>query len=169
MKKIARKIKQNGTILLLALICAIAIFYIKRNPDFFLTSILSLQEKQIIREQWRDAAYKTQSGDFEIFVADKYTGSLSKFQGILYINPDITLDTQDLTGQGDFQVQKTSENSFTVTVNNLSDINASEEIIGIPFSWQQKDIVLGESKGRTHSGLQKFSVGNLSEFMEHSE
>jgi hypothetical protein len=51
MKMMMKKIKTNGSILIVALLLAIAIFYVKNNPDLFFSSILSLQEQQYITQK----------------------------------------------------------------------------------------------------------------------
>jgi hypothetical protein len=51
MKTLMKKVKTNGIILATALLLAIAIFYVKNNPDIFLASILSLQEQEYITQK----------------------------------------------------------------------------------------------------------------------
>jgi len=46
-----KKIRTNVIILLTALVFAVAVFYVKNNPDIFLASILSLQQQQYITEK----------------------------------------------------------------------------------------------------------------------
>lgn len=50
-KKILLMMRRNSMTLLGAAILASGIFYVVNNPDVFMTSILSLQEKQFIAEK----------------------------------------------------------------------------------------------------------------------
>lgn len=80
MKIFAHKLRQNLAILFAAAVCALVIFFIVKNPDFFQASILSLEEKAFMNENHRDVAYKTTDNRFEIFIADKYSTSIQSFK-----------------------------------------------------------------------------------------
>jgi hypothetical protein len=148
----------------------LAIFFVVKNPFLFQSSILSLEEKAFINSKWRDAAYKISSGSFEIFLADKHASSLQKFQGYIYYEAEtLTPDTQAYTGQGVAKLQQKTAGTLLVTIQNFDKIDSTQEIIGIPFSGNMRNIVLGESKGMTKKGRQKFSVGNLGEFTQHAK
>ena len=56
-----KNIGKNIGIVFIAMIAALAIFYIVKNPDFFTASVLSLQEITTIKEKGWDIAYKTDS------------------------------------------------------------------------------------------------------------
>jgi hypothetical protein len=170
MKTLLKKIKTNGMILGVALLLAIAIFYIKNNPDIFLASILSLQEQEYITEKWRDAAYKTENGNFEIFLDQKYTGNISKFYGMVYLNPEkVHMDIANYTGQGTINIQEGKDGSLTINITDLKDITTAQEIVGIPFTGDAGLVLLGETKGRIKNRRQKFAVGNLSKFVPHTK
>jgi len=135
MKLFAHKIRQNLAILFAAIVCALVIFFIVKNPGLFQASILSLEEKAFMNEKRRDAAYKTSNGALEIFVAEKHKYNTEHFQGIVYFNPDeITFDTMTLTGQGTFKITETTDDSMVITISTPDRIDTNEEIIAIPFS-----------------------------------
>jgi len=56
-----------------------------------------------------------------------------------------------------------------VTVKLPSKIDTNQEIIGIAFSGDAQDIVLGESKIKTKRGRDYVAVGNLNDFIKHSK
>lgn len=170
MKVIAHKLRKNLAIIFAAAVCALVIFFIVKNPGLFQSSILSLGEKAFMNQQKRDAAYKTNKGPFEIFVAEKYKTTITSFEWIIYFDADkVQLETGNLTGQGQFTVKQTTKDSLLVTIKISDKIDTNSEIIGIPFSWEAKDIVLGESKIKTRKGRAQVTVGNLNNFVEHTK
>lgn len=84
MKHLVKKIGQNTTILVASFLCALAIFSITKNPGLFLSSVLSLKEQQVITQKNRDAAYKVQSGVFEIFLAPKHSNTFQSIETNIY-------------------------------------------------------------------------------------
>ena len=169
MKKTLSSIGKNVLIFCAAALVATGLFYVTKNPQIFQASILSLQEQTFVQEQGRDAAYKIQSGMFEIFIADKYSGSLEQLQSTLYIKPQETiLYPEQYTGQGRLSnlSQKSDTISFTITLN--PPLESAREIIGIPLSGDQKNFVLGETKAYIHKQRINLSVGNLKEYTGHS-
>ena len=170
MKVIAHKLRQNIAIIFAAVVCALVIFFLVKNPGLFQASILSLEEKAFMNEKKRDAAYKTNKWPFEIFVAEKYETTLTDFQAAIYFNPDkVQLNTWSLTGQGVFTIKQSTNDSLLVTIKLPSKIESNKEIIGITFSGSAQDIVLGESKGKIKKSRTSFAVGNLNDFVEHSK
>lgn len=150
MKVIAHKLRKNLAIIFAAAVCALVIFFIVKNPGLFESSILSLGEKAFMNQQKRDIAYKTNKGPFEIFVAEKYKTTMTNFQGTIYFDANkVQLETGSLTGQGQFTIKQATNDSLLVTIKMSAKIDANSEIIGIPFSGEAKDIVLGESKIKT--------------------
>lgn len=162
--------RKNSITLLGAAILASGIFYVVNNPDLFMASILSLQEKQFIVEQWWDAAYKTDNNTFEIFVAENYADNLSNFQCVIYLDPEkVEMNIDAYTGQGEISIQKQIDGNLYITVTNIKNIDINKEIVGIPFSGDARLVFLWESKGKTENKRKDFAVGNLSTFTPHSK
>ncbi len=169
MKHLVKKIGQNIAILVTAFLCALAIFSITKNPNLFLSSVLSLQEQQFITTKNRDAAYKTQSGVFEIFLAPKYTNTFTAIETNIYFKKWGTqIQTENLSGKGTLHFQKISDDGIKITLKDIPQIDTSNEIVSIAFSWEEKWIVLGETKGMSGNQRINLSVGNLNESNEHS-
>ena len=123
-----------------------------------------------MNEERRDAAYKTNQWPFEIFVSEKYKTTITDFQGTIYFDPQkVELETGNLIGQWTFVIKKITNDSLLVTVKLPSKIDTNQEIIGIAFSGDAQDIVLGESKIKTKRGRAYVAVGNLNDFIKHSK
>lgn len=170
MKVIAHKLRQNLAILFTAAVCALVIFYIIKNPNLFQASILSLEEKAFMNEKHWDAAYKMSNNMLEVFVSESYKNSMKTYQGNIYYDPSkVEFLTEGLTGQWSYTIKQIDKESLLITVSSLNDITINEEIIWIPFSGDMKAIVLGESKAQTKKWRAALSIGNLNEFVTHSE
>lgn len=170
MKKIAHKLRQNLAIIFTAAVCALVVFFIVKNPWLFQASILSLEEKAFMNEKKWDAAYKTTDGMFEVFLAEKHKLTMTNFQGVIYYNPEkVQLDTTNTTGQWTFKITEMAKDSLLITISEMDNIDTSEDIFAIAFSGDAENILLWESKGKTKKKRSYFSVGNLNEFMKHSE
>ncbi|MEI7563145.1 MAG: hypothetical protein WCJ39_05795 [bacterium] len=135
MKHIFQKIRKNTAILIASFLCALAIFSITKNPNLFLSSVLSIKEQQLITTKNRDAAYKTQSGILEIFLAPQYTNNFQNIETTLYFKKGFT-DPQihNLSGKGMLNYQEIGDGEIKITLQNMSQIDTSQEIISIPFS-----------------------------------
>ena len=170
MKVIAHKLRKNLAIIFAAAVWALVIFFIVKNPGLFQASILSLEEKAFMNQQKRDVAYKTNKWPFEIFVGEKYKTSMTDFQGTIYFDQEkVQLETSNWTGQGILKITETSKDSIFVTIKMSDKIDTNSEIIGIPFSGEAKDIVLGESRIKTKKWWSFVTVGNLNDFVAHSK
>ena len=170
MKVIAHKLRKNLAIIFAAAVCALVIFFIVKNPGLFQSSILSLGEKAFMNQEKRDVAYKTNKWPFEIFVAEKYKTNMTNFEGTIYFDANkVQLETGNLTGQGQFSIKQVTKDSLLVTIKMANKIDVNSEIIGIPFSGEAKDIVLGESRIKTKKWWLSVTVGNLNNFVAHSK
>jgi hypothetical protein len=65
-----KRLKTNIIILVLAIICAVALFYFTENPGFFSASVISLQEAEEMKKNNWDIAYKNDSQVLDVFLSD---------------------------------------------------------------------------------------------------
>jgi len=165
-----KNIGKNIGIFLWAMVAALAIFYIVKNPDFFTASILSLQEITTIKEQWWDIAYKTDSWAIDIFVADQVTDVDTINFTINFNNETVTIDPEHMTGQSWISILGQDETSITLSISDIDWLKKNESAIILPFQWTTKDILISESKTTLHNGQQKdLSVGILNQNQTHSQ
>lgn len=150
--------------LLGAAVLASGIFYVVNNPDVFTASILSLQEQEFIEEQWRDIAYKTNSGYLDIFLAEnKETPQQIDFT-VSFDKDTVTIDPENLSGQGTRTYSNPDENSIIITMT-PTNIIKKESLIMLPFTGESTDILLSEAlmDGKWSS------IGSLNEINMHSK
>lgn len=170
MKVIAHKLRQNLAIIFAAVVCALVIFFLVKNPGLFQASILSLEEKAFMNEKKRDAAYKTSDGNFEIFIGEKYKTTMKSMQAVIYFDTNkVQMDATTTTGQGTHKITAMTKDSLLVTITAPEKIDSNAGIFSIAFSGSAQDIVLGESKIKTNKSWKSLSVGNLNDFVKHSK
>lgn len=156
--------RRNSMTLLGAAVLASGIFYVVNNPDVFTASILSLQEQEFIEEQWRDIAYKTNSGYLDIFLAEnKETPQQIDFT-VSFDKDTVTIDPENLSGQGTRTYSNPDENSIIITMT-PTNIIKKESLIMLPFTGESTDILLSEAlmDGKWSS------IGSLNEINVHSK
>ncbi|EKD25029.1 MAG: hypothetical protein ACD_80C00131G0032 [uncultured bacterium (gcode 4)] len=163
-------LKQNIGIIIGAAFVAFGIFYISKNPDLFLASVLSLQEKAFIVEKWWDIAYKTNSGYVDIFMSEKLETPASIDFTISFDNTTVTINPQNLSGQGTRTYANPVMNDITIQSLPGQDVDKSQSIILLPFTGEIRDILLSEAVAKLSDGTEKnLSIGSLNEITSHSE
>jgi len=168
-KKILFMMRRNAMTLLGAALLASGIFYVVNNPNIFMASILSLQEKQFIESMWRDVAYKTSDGYVDIFLAENKDIPTSIEFSIIFDEDTITLDTNNITGQWTRNITNTVTDAIYILSLPWITINTDESLLMIPFSGDARDILLSEAIATIQNTTQRLSIGSLNEFSGHSE
>lgn len=164
-KKIFLMMKKNSMTLLGAAILAPWIFYVVNNPESFTASILSLQEQNFITEKWRDIAYKTNSGYVDIFMGENRETPENIEFTIIFDKDTVTVDPQNSSGQGTRTISSLDENSIIIQSTPGEIVDKSQSLIMLPFSWEQKDILLSEAVANE----KWLSIWSLNEITTHSK
>jgi len=162
------KLKENWLIIILALVFAFALFYVIKNPWFFQASVLSLSEINTIKENKWDMAYKNENWLLDIFVSSELK-NLNKIDlSIIFDSKKVIIDLNALTWQWFFQVKKSEQGLLDLSVSDLQNLNKSASLIIIPFSWDNTDIILGESIIYFNDWQNKqAAIGNLTQTVNH--
>lgn len=159
---------QNLKIIIGAICVGVGIFYIANNPEMFTASILSLQEQETIQDQWRDIAYKTDSGYVDIFVATTKTLPPQIIFSLAFNPTTIHIDANNISGQGLWTYTNKPE-SMTITFTPNQNTDKTQSIIMIPFTGNQKEIILSEAIKIDHQQSQDLSIGSLNTTKYHSK
>jgi len=168
-KKILLLMRRNSMTLLGAAVLASGIFYVVNNPNLFMSSILSLQEKEFIAEKWRDVAYKTNDGYVDIFLAE----TLQTPENINFIidfdDDNIEINAENLSGQGTWTRTRIDKNTIHIESFPNKDIKKEESLIMLPFSGDMRDILLSEALATYPKNKKQYlSIGSLNELSGHS-
>lgn len=167
-KKILLMMKKNSMTLLGAAILASWVFYVINNPDAFMASVLSLQEKTFIVEKWRDIAYKTNSGYVDIFMSEKLNTPETIDFTISFDKDKATIDPQNLSGQWTRTTSNPDENSIVIQSTPSTTVDKSQSIIMLPFTGEIRDILLSEAVAKLSDGTEKnLSIWSLNDITSH--
>lgn len=157
--------KKNSMTLLGAAILASGIFYVVNNPNLFTASILSLQEQNFITEAGRDIAYKTNEGYVDIFLGENIDTPEKILFTISFNEDTVTIDPENLSGQGTWSYT-TNTNEIHIESLPNQNIDKTQSLIMLPFTWTTRDILLSEA---TTDMKKDLSIGSLNELSGHSE
>jgi len=162
--------KKNSMTLLGAAILASWIFYVVNNPGSFTASILSLQEKTFITQQWRDIAYKTDNGYVDIFMAETLETPASIDFTVSFDKDTVIIDPNSLSGQWTRTRSNPDENSIIIQSIPGETVDKSQSIVLLPFTGDITDILLSESVAKMNNGDEKnLSIWSLNELTSHSK
>lgn len=155
--------------LLWAVILASWMFYVIHNPDAFMASVLSLQEKTFIVEKWRDIAYKTNSWYVDIFMSEKLETPKNIDFTVSFNKDTITIDSTNISGQWTRTTRNPDENSIIIQSTPSQTMDKSQSIIMLPFTGEIRDILLSEAVAKLSNGTEKnLSIWSLNEITTHS-
>jgi len=162
--------RRNSMTLLWAAVLASGIFYVVNNPDAFMASVLSLQEKAFIVEKWRDIAYKTNSWYVDIFMSEKLETPASLDFTVSFDKDTITIDPANLSGQWTRTTNNPDENSIVIQSLPSQTVDKSQSIIMLPFTGEIRDILLSEAVAKLSDGTEKnLSIWSLNEITTHAQ
>lgn len=169
-KKSREIIKKNWIMVIGAALMAVSLFYIINNPDAFMASVLSLQEKTFITEKWRDIAYKTNSWAVDIFMSEQLDTPAHIDFTISFDKESIHIDTQNSSGQGIRTIDTPDENSIQIQLSPSEQIDKNQSIYILPFSGDNKNILLSEAVATFANGQEKnLSIWSLNEAVSHTK
>jgi hypothetical protein len=162
------RIIKNIIILIIAPFIAWGLLFLMNNFSWLTASVLDIWEVQKVKDEWWDLAYKTEWLIFEIFWSEKVQASDNIVVKVLY-NPDkIVLDSWLLSW---INHEIISDNTWTleVSLNKLKDRDYKEWWLEIPYTWDETQILLGDSR-KVNQKWEKelLSIWNLNNSEEHS-
>jgi len=169
-KKTLLMIKKYSLMVLAAAIIAVGVFYVINNPSFFTASVLSLQEKAFITQKWRDIAYKTTSGYLDIFISENLETPQNIDFTVSFDKDTVNINAQNISGQWTRTVNNPDDNSITIQSIPGANMDKSQSIILLPFTWESKNILLSEAGAKFSDGKEKsLSIGSLNEITVHGK
>lgn len=170
MSKLFWSRKQNITIIVAGAFVALGLFYVTKNPDFFMASVLSLQEKAFITNKWRDIAYKTSSWYVDIFMANELKTPISIQFTVSFNKDSVTIDPEHLSGQGTRTYSNPVANDFIIESIPGKNVDKSQSIILLPFTGEIRDILLSDAVVKLSDWTeQNLSIWSLNEMTSHGK
>lgn len=136
---------KNIFILITWVFFAIALFFLTKNPDLMMGSIMTLQEKMQIEDNWRDLAYKTDKNILDVFLADQWNKTIKKVTlYVLYDNDSITIDYTKFTHQWQ-SLLNNSDGELIIELVPEKNFDYTQSILELPFSGETDKILVSEA------------------------
>lgn len=140
-----RAFMKNIFILVTGIFFALALFFLTKNPDLMMWSIMTLQEKIQIEDNGRDIAYKTEKNILDVFISDQGNKTIKKLTlYVLYDDQNITIDFTELTHQWQSLL---NNNNWELIIELVPDnmFDYTQSVLELPFNWDIDKILLSEA------------------------
>ena len=140
-----RAFMKNIFILITGVFFALALFFLTKNPDLMMWSIMTLQEKVQIEDNERDMAYKTDKNILDVFVADQWNKTIKKVTlYVLYDKENINIDFTKFIHQWQSLLNNNDWELIIELVPNWI-FDYTQSILELPFSWEIDKILISEA------------------------
>ena len=130
-------------------------------------SVLDIWEIQKVRDEWWDLAYKTENQILEIFWSEKVLSAENVEVEVLYNPERIVLDTENISWEN-YTILKDESWIFEIKLDNLKSRGYEEWRFEVPYSWDETQILLWDSRKKEWEKRTSLSIGNLNTLEEHS-
>lgn len=166
-KWLKKRLKTNIIILVLAIICAVALFYFTENPGFFSASVISLQEAEEMKKNNWDIAYKNDSHVLDVFLSNTLQDVSNITISIIYDPQYAEVNLWDIAIQSNLTTNILSETPWllVIKIENLTWwFNYQNSLFELPFSSSDNvyNVLLSEASITSIDGENKpLSIGIL--------
>lgn len=166
-KWLKKRLKTNIIILILAIICAVALFYFTENPGFFSASIISLRESEEMKKNNWDLAYKNDSQVLDVFLSDSLQDVSNITISIIYDPQNADINPGDIVIQSNLVSNILSDTPWllVIKIDNFTWwFNYQNSLFELPFSTTDDiyNILLSEATIVSVDGENKpLSIGVL--------
>lgn len=136
---------KNIFILITGIFFAVALFFLTKNPNLMMWSIMTLQEKLQIEDNWRDLAYKTDKNILDVFLADQWKKTIKKLTlYVLYDDDNIIIDYTKFIHQGK-SLLNNNGGELIIELTPEENFDYSQSILELPFSGETDKILVSEA------------------------
>jgi len=166
-KWLKKRLKTNIIILVLAVICAVALFYFTENPWLFSASIISLQESEEMKKNNWDIAYKNDAQVLDVFLSDSLQDVSNITISIIYDPQNAEVNPWDIVIQPNLTTDILSQTPWllVIKINNFTWwFDYQNSLLELPFSSSDNvyNILLSEATIMSIDGENKpLSIGIL--------
>jgi len=161
-----KRIFTDFKILALALLIAVVVFAVVKNPNLFQASVLLLEDRETMQANQRDIGYKNTSGVLDVFISE----NVKDFTEILFsvtLDPtSVIVDFTKIDSQFPYEITDQREDGFDIRLipATLTGLDYDQNLFMIPFSGSNPYILLSEGNATLGNGdIQALAIGNLDE------
>ena len=144
-------------IVFIGILIAFLIAWIQYDTKDLSASILSLTEQDFFESTQWDAWYKKEKQIFEVFLSEKNKNKWNLTVSILYSPTNIDLFIDRIKTKSLINNIQVGEWNLLLNINWYEDLDLSEWLFELPYSWDSKDITLEYIKSENSN----FAIWNL--------
>lgn len=165
MKWFLKRIFTNIKILVLAVIIAVVVFVVIKNPALFQASVLLLEDRQTMQANQWDIWYKNTSGVLDVFISENVKEFTNIVFGISFDPDSVDIDFDKIEAQSPYEIFDQSADGFSIRLTVLSGLDYGQSLFVAPFVWENPYILLSEAYVTLNNGnAQALAIGNLVEW-----
>lgn len=164
-----KRIKTNIIILLIAIPVAIWLFLLSENTKIFSASVISLQEKEAMKENNRDLWYKNEWNILDIYLDDKVDNLDYLTLSIAYDPDSISFDVNDIDTQTDYKILSNEDWNLLIQFNNFSNKNFDykNSLFMLKFTWENQSILVSQATAFLFTWTDRFlAVWSLNQYKQ---
>ena len=128
-------------------------------------SVLSLSERTFIEKAQRDAAYKKENNNLEIFISPKLQHYDQLFVSLFFSPSEIEILSSSITSPYAREIISQTPSSLLLKISDFSAGNIDEGILIVPFSGESREITVEFVSEKAEEGT-LFALGALEAFDE---
>jgi len=149
-----KRIFTNFKILVLALVMAVVIFVVVKNPELFQASVLLLEDKQTMQLNERDIGYKNTSGVLDVFISENIKDFSEITFSVSFDANTVNVNFDTIESQLPYEITNQSNGEFSIrlTFASLSGLDYGQSLFMIPFVADTPYILLSEGNVTLSNG-----------------
>lgn len=168
-KTMLKRLKTNIIIFIIAIPLAVWLFILLENPKFLSASVISLQEKEAMRENNWDLGYKNRWNVLDVYIDEKIDNLDYLTLSIAYDPENVTFDLQDLDTQAEYKVLSNEDGNLLIQFNNFSNRNFDykNSLFMLKFTWDEANILVSQATAFLFTWTNRLlSVGSLNPYKQ---
>lgn len=129
-------------IVIIGILLAFLVARIEYDTSDLSASILSLTEQDFFESTKRDAGYKKENQNFEIFLSEQVRNEWPLTASILYSTDNIERFTDKISTKYSIITEQPNEWNIILKIEWYENWDFNEWLFELPYSWDSKDITL---------------------------
>lgn len=157
-----QRIVTNTKIFIFALIIALGIFIVVKNPGLFQASVLMMEDREtLLANQW-DIGYKNTNNLLDVFIAEELKDFTTLRFSVILDPQEVLVDFLHIDSQLPYQISNQTPGSFDIILTLSTGLDYGQSLFMVPFTWATPSILLSEGNVIMANGdMQWLAIWNL--------
>ena len=164
-----KRLKTNIIIFIIAIPIAIGLFFVLEGTNFLSASVISLQEKETMKENNWDLWYKNDWNTLDVYLDDKVDNLDYLTLSIVYDPDNISFNIDDINTQTEYKIISNQEWNLLIQFNNFSNKNFDykNSLLMLKFTWDDSNILISQATAFLFTWTNKLlAIWSLNEYKQ---